>query len=192
MITRPLALLVNALGLYAIAGVLLVAFAAQFILNELPCPLCNLQRLAFALLAVGPILNLRYGPRPSHYALSLIAAALGATFSMRQILLHIVPGDPGFGSEILGYHYYTWAFLGFAAAIVLIGLVMLVDGQFKPLEGVRQPTLFERVAIWLVIAVVAANVVNVLVECGFQACADDPVRYELLQRSTGIVLPLRG
>ena len=93
-------------------------FAAQLALGELPCPLCLLQRIQFAMLAIGPILNLRFGPRPSHYALSLLAAVAGAAFAARQVLLHILPGDPGYGSALLGYHYYTWAFIGFAAAIV--------------------------------------------------------------------------
>ena len=76
--TMPrLALVLNALGLYAIAGILLAAFVMQIVLQELPCPLCLLQRVAFVALAVGPILNLRFGPRPSHYALSLIAAVMG-------------------------------------------------------------------------------------------------------------------
>jgi disulfide bond formation protein DsbB len=104
---RSLAVALNALALYAVALVLVIAFAAQLVLHELPCPLCLLQRIQFALLAVGPILNIRFGPRPSHYALSLLVAALGAAVAMRQILLHIVPGDPGYGSALLGYHYYT-------------------------------------------------------------------------------------
>src|SRR5919197_2046589 len=118
----------NVLGLYAIALVLIVAFAAQLLLHELPCPLCLLQRIQFALLAVGPMLNVRFGPRPSHYALSLLTAAAGAAFAMRQVLLHIMPGDPGYGSALLGYHYYTWAFIGFAVAIILIAAVLLFDG----------------------------------------------------------------
>ena len=104
---------------------------AQLWLGELPCPLCLLQRIQFAMLAIGPILNIRFGPRPSHYAVSLLTAAAGAGFAMRQILLHIMPGDPGYGSALLGYHYYTWAFIGFAAAIVLIGAMLLFDRQFK-------------------------------------------------------------
>src|SRR5882757_10306724 len=108
--TQTRAVTLNAVSLYAVALVLGAAFAAQFILHELPCPLCLLQRILFALLAVGPILNVRFGPRPSHYAMSLLVAAAGAAFAMRQILLHIMPGDPGYGSALLGYHYYTWAF----------------------------------------------------------------------------------
>jgi disulfide bond formation protein DsbB len=128
--TAALALTLNAFGLYAIALVLTVAFAAQLILHELPCPLCLLQRVQFALLAVGPLLNVRFGPRPSHYALSLFVATAGAAFAMRQVLLHIMPGDPGYGSALLGYHYYTWAFIGFAVAIVALAAMLSFDGQF--------------------------------------------------------------
>jgi len=63
--TRGLAITLNALSLYALAGVLAAAFAAQLWLHELPGPLCLLQRVQFAMLAIGPILNIRFGPRPA-------------------------------------------------------------------------------------------------------------------------------
>jgi disulfide bond formation protein DsbB len=182
--TRSLAVTFNALGLYGVALVLAAAFAAQLWLNELPCPLCLLQRVAFALLAIGPIMNVRFGPRPSHYALSLLAAAIGATVAMRQVLLHVMPGDPGFGSALLGYHYYTWAFIGFAAAIVLIAAMLLFDGQFADAETTPMPAgAFAHIAVWLVIALTALNVVATLLECGFGACPDNPLEYELLKRA---------
>src|SRR5262245_36032437 len=182
--SRSLAITVNALGLYGIALVLAAAFAAQLLLKELPCPLCLLQRIQFALLAIGPILNIRHGPRPSHYALSLLTAAAGAAFAMRQVLLHIMPGDPGYGSALFGYHYYTWAFIGFAAAIILIAAMLLFDAQFKEDAGATPLPLgaFARVAVWLVIALTALNVLSTLLECGFAACPDNPVEYELLKR----------
>jgi disulfide bond formation protein DsbB len=182
--TRSLAVALNALGLYAIALVLAAAFAAQLLLDELPCPLCLLQRIQFALLAVGPILNVRFGPRPSHYAASLLVAAAGAAVAMRQILLHIMPGDPGYGSALLGYHYYTWAFIGFAAAIILIAAMLLFDRQFTDEETKPMPVgAFAQVAVWLVIGLTALNVVSTLLECGFGACPDNPVEYELLKRT---------
>jgi disulfide bond formation protein DsbB len=182
--TKSLAVTFNALGLYGVALVLAAAFAAQLWLGELPCPLCLLQRVAFALLAIGPIMNVRFGPRPSHYALSLLAAAIGATVAMRQVLLHVMPGDPGFGSALLGYHYYTWAFIGFAAAIVLIAAMLLFDGQFADAETKPMPAgAFAHIAVWLVIALTALNVVATLLECGFGACPDNPLEYELLKRA---------
>ena len=179
--TPALAITANALGLYAIAFVLAAAFAAQLMLGELPCPLCLLQRIEFALLAIGPMLNIRYGPRPSHYGLSLLAAAVGAVVAGRQILLHIMPGDPGFGSALLGVHYYTWAFVAFGAAIALIGVVLLFDRQFSP-DATTPPTnAFAKTAVWLVIPLTALNIASTVLECGFAACPDSPVSYELLK-----------
>lgn len=175
------AVTVNMLALYAIAGVLIAAFAMQFLYRELPCPLCLLQRAFFCALAVGPVLNLRFGPRPSHYALSIVAAMIGAAVSVRQILLHILPGDPGYGSAVLGYHYYTWAFLIFVAAIGLAALMLLFDRQFEG-EGRAPRSMAGEIAVWLVIGLTFANVLSTLLICGFTACPDNPVRYELLRR----------
>ncbi len=52
----------NALGLLGCCAILLVAFGYQFALGELPCPLCLLQRAAFAASGVGFALNVRFGP----------------------------------------------------------------------------------------------------------------------------------
>jgi disulfide bond formation protein DsbB len=182
--TRAFAITLNALSLYAVALVLAVAFAAQLVLQELPCPLCLLQRIQFTVLAIGPILNVRFGPRPSHYALSLLAAVAGAAFSTRQVLLHILPGDAGYGTALFGYHYYTWALIGFAAAIVLLAVILLFDRQFEQDTATEPPPpgAFAASAVWLVIGLTALNVISTLLECGFGACADNPVVYELLKR----------
>jgi disulfide bond formation protein DsbB len=179
---RSTGVTLNALGLYGIALVLIAAFAAQILLNELPCPLCLLQRVLFSMLAIGPILNIRFGPRPRHYALSLLAAVAGAVVSARQILLHIMPRDPGYGSALLGYHYYTWAFVGFAAAIVLIAIVLLFDDRSGDVAAARPSGPFAHGAVWLVMGLTAINVISTLLECGYGACADNPTFYELLGR----------
>ena len=180
--TRSMGVTLNALGLYGIALVLAAAFAVQILLAELPCPLCLLQRVLFSMLAVGPILNIRFGPRPGHYALSLLAAVAGATVSARQILLHIMPRDPGYGSVLLGYHYYTWAFIGFAAAIILITIVLLFDDGSRDDPAARSVGLTAGFAVWLVIGLTAINAISTLLECGYGACADNPTFYELLRR----------
>ena len=50
--------LLNLLGLLGVSLVLLVAFYYQLFLNELPCPLCLLQRGCFVALGIGFALNL--------------------------------------------------------------------------------------------------------------------------------------
>jgi disulfide bond formation protein DsbB len=180
--TRTHAITLNAISLYAVALVLAAAFAAQLVLHELPCPLCLLQRILFATLAVGPILNIRFGPRPSHYALSLLTAVTGAVVSTRQVLLHIMPGDAGYGSALLGYHYYTWALIGFIAAIILLAAVLLFDRQFENFDARSVAgDAFAQTGVWLVIILTMLNVVSTLLECGLKACADNPVVYELLR-----------
>ncbi|MEE8099581.1 MAG: disulfide bond formation protein B, partial [Hyphomicrobium sp.] len=132
--------------------------------------------------AVGPILTLRYGPKPSHYGLTIIAALAGAGIAVRQVLLHIQPGDPGFGSSILGYHFYTWAFIFFIGAIAACAAVLLFNKQFAGRDQPPSLGLFERVAVWLVIGITFLNAAGALVECGFGFCPANPVVYELLHR----------
>jgi phosphoglycerol transferase MdoB-like AlkP superfamily enzyme len=115
--------------------------------------------------------------------MSLLSAVAGAVASTRQVLLHILPGDAGYGSALLGYHYYSWALIGFVAAIVLLAATLLFDRQFAD-DGATLPAdggAFAQIAVWLVIALTAANVATTLLECGFGACADNPVVYELLK-----------
>ena len=52
-----------------------------------------------------------------------------------------MPGDPGYGTALFGYHYYTWALVGFAAAIVLLSAMLLFDRQFEP-DDVRRVRRF--------------------------------------------------
>jgi uncharacterized membrane protein len=89
----------------------------------------------------------------------------------------------GYGTALLGYHYYTWAFIGFSAAIVLIAILLLFDGQFIGDDSDKPAAIgwFGRCAVWLVIALVALNVISTLLECGLGACPDNPTTYHLLK-----------
>jgi disulfide bond formation protein DsbB len=178
-ISARLAVTLNALALYAISAVLAVAFYWQFAYGELPCPLCMLQRVSFSALAIGPILAIRHGPKPRHYGLTILAALMGAAISARQILLHITPGDPGFGSPLLGLHFYTWAFLAFVVAILAAAAMLNFSGQFAATERPPRPGALEKGAVWLVMALTVMNAASALAECGFGECPSNPVRYEL-------------
>jgi hypothetical protein len=96
-------------------------------------------------------------------SMAIIAAVLGAVAAGRQILLHILPGDPGFGSPVFGLHLYTWCFITFsgqilASAVLLITTNWLEDGK------VRGPmTMVTATAFALV---VAANLISVVAEAG--------------------------
>ena len=106
--------LINIAALLGLIGVLAGSLHLQFGAGEQPCPLCIVQRSGMVGLAVGPIMNLLWGIKARHYALSILAAVVGAAGSTRQILLHIAdPADPGYGPEVFGWHLYTWALVTF-------------------------------------------------------------------------------
>jgi len=53
--------------------------------------------------------------------LVIIAALVGSSFSIRQVLLHICPvaGETtGYGDPVLGMHLYTWGVVIFALSII--------------------------------------------------------------------------
>ncbi len=105
---------------------LLVAFYYQFALGELPCPLCALQRVGFIVAGVALMLNLRNGYAPAHYGLVLLTSVAAASASLRQIALHVVPGSGSYGSALFGWHFYTWAFVGYGALVVYVGAMLLL------------------------------------------------------------------
>lgn len=171
----------NAVGVAGIAIVLLVAFGLQVGLKELPCPLCNLQRVAFALCGFGFLLNLRFGVQPLHYGLSLLAALFGAAVAGRQVLLHIVPGSGAYGSAAFGLHLYTWSVVAFVAVIAGIAVLMIVGGRPDHDRSDHQAALrfrgVYRFAAYLLIAVTLANAINSFVLCGPLECPDSPTDY---------------
>ncbi len=172
----------NALGLLAVSLVLIAAFLDQFLLGELPCPLCLLQRVGFMGAALGLALNVRFGPRPSHYAVTMLAACFGGMVSIRQILGHIVPGTGTYGSAILGLHYYTWALIVFGAIVLGCTVLLFFERQFAAPDAAHSRVTTLGFAIVALAAVLAlANGVSTVLECGAGLCPDNPVVYELLQ-----------
>ncbi|MEJ0019107.1 MAG: disulfide bond formation protein B [Acetobacteraceae bacterium] len=165
----------NLLGLLGLTAVQVAGFAFQFGLGELPCPLCLLQRVAFAMVAFGFLLNVRYGAQAMHYGIILLGALFGMSVAGRQVLLHIVPGSGAYGSAVLGMHFYTWAFLLFGATILATAVLLLLPGEAPVRRG-----RWAAVAVYVAIAVTAANAATTFAECGPIECPDDPVGYWLL------------
>lgn len=174
----------NALGLLAIAAVLLFAFADQFLKHELPCPLCLLQRIGFVAVSSGLLLNIIFGARPAHYGFAIVSAVAGATVALRQVSLHVIPGTPGYGEPFMGMHFYTWAFVLFAAIILGLAIISSFAQQYAHGQGYlpwRSQSVLCKVAISAFLIVVAANVIAAFAECGPGVCADNPEAYWLLR-----------
>jgi disulfide bond formation protein DsbB len=168
----------------AIAATLLGSLGYQFIMGELPCPLCVLQRIAFLLACVGP-LGILLAPEGEKrrltlfargFGLCILASLVGASVAIRQILLHIVPPDPGYGPPVLGLHLYTWALIVFACLIAssACGLLALPDFP-RPIPQWASKTLAGFIATIAAIIALATFAM-----AGFALLLpDDPQHYEI-------------
>jgi hypothetical protein len=69
--------------------------------------------------------------------MTILASLVGSAASIRQILLHIVPPDPGYGLPVLGLHLYSWALVVYACLMAssAIGLVG-IQSQSAPLSKI--------------------------------------------------------
>jgi disulfide bond formation protein DsbB len=179
-VPSDLSRLLNALGLIAVDTVLALAFIDQLWFRDLPCPLCNLQRAAFIAAGFGLALNLIFGPRPSHYGVTILGAATGAAIAMRQTLLHIVPGTGAYGNAIFGLHLYTWAFIAFALMVIGCAVLLLDDRQFARPEPWSSRMNVLPLTAFVVFAVLAVgNVISTLLICGMGFCPGNPTQYLL-------------
>ncbi len=176
--------LLNAIGLLGIGTVLALAFIDQIWFRDLPCPLCILQRVGFLAAGFGIALNIIFGPKPSHYGVAIIGAVAGAAISMRQILIHIVPGTGSYGNPVFGLHLYTWAFIAFVVIVVGCSIMLLDDRQFsraEPMSVRLKPLPLSALLLFLVLAV--ANIFSTIALCGAGFCPDEPKDYILFESS---------
>jgi disulfide bond formation protein DsbB len=190
--TRPLspdgARILNFIGMTAMIAVLVGGYVYQFAYRELPCTLCQLQRLAMLAIAFGAAMNVMLGPDPRHYGVCLVSALFGGAVSLRQMFLHINPffdtktarptldamANPSFGQPVMGLHLYVWGIIVFAAVILAVGIVQLFRGQFVVREGDRGTLRrFAYLAVGLLFAVAAVETVTTFLECGIGDCPND-------------------
>ena len=178
----------SAANAWVLIGLLVGAFADQLLTGEPPCPLCVMQRIGMMLAAIGPchvLIAARRGPLEARdiaigAGILVLGSMVGASVAIRQILLHILPGDPGFSTPILGLHLYTWAFIAFASNIVAAGLQLSALAWYRADLQPWSPLASITTAVLAV--VVVANILSVIAEAGFAwGLPSDPVGYLLLQ-----------
>jgi disulfide bond formation protein DsbB len=163
----------NQLTLIAVIGVLSYAFVDQLYFGEIPCPLCLMQRIGFVIIGFAIVFNIRCGAHPAHYGWGIIGGLIGMMVSLRQILLHILPGDKGYGATFLELHFYTWAFIGFIGLLLSQAILLVL-----PNRDVRSHSLFANSLIIIFTLLVLANLISTLLECGIGSCPSDPTQYE--------------
>jgi disulfide bond formation protein DsbB len=186
-VPSDLSRLLNALGLIAVDTVLVLAFIDQLWFRDLPCPLCILQRAGFTAAGFGLALNLLFGPRPSHYGVTILGAVLGAAMSMRQVLIHIVPGTGSYGNAIFGLHLYTWAFIAFALMIVGCAILLFDSRQFsRPEPWSQRLSVLPLTAFVTFFVLAVGNVFSTLLICGAGFCPDNPTEYLIFHDQFGL------
>lgn len=176
--------------------VMLSAFFIQFVKGEFPCPLCMLQRYGMILATLAALFVIMQARRgtltTARYAqglgMGLLSVLAGASVSVRQIELHILPGDPGYGEPFLRLHLYTWAFITFAIVMIYVGVMLALMPRGIPQAPTVGSTQWKisTVVIWLFIGVVAANVIAIIFLEGFAfVLPDDPSSYTLIDQLRG-------
>ncbi|MGX9374186.1 disulfide bond formation protein B [Pantoea ananatis] len=175
-----LAIRSNIIGMFGISAALLVAFYYQLVLFELPCPLCLLQRVGLILIGLGFLCNIRFGIKSVHYSLALIGCVATGLIAARQMFLHILPGDNGYGSTLMGLHFYTWALIASLVAVVAIAVMMMLSVDFPGTEKNFLVSLCGKISIMVFTLMIVANLISTVLECGSGQCADNPTYYQLL------------
>ncbi|WP_175920639.1 disulfide bond formation protein B [Burkholderia latens] len=169
------------LALVGISAALLIAFYYQLAFDELPCPLCLLQRVGLILAGIGFAMNVRYGVRGAHYCCVLVSAVATGVIAGRQVLLHITPDSGAYGSALWGLHFYTWCFIASVLIILYVSLLLAVRRTSNTVQPASMSTS-GRIVMAVFGLTIVANLVSTLLECGGGQCASDPVVYELLER----------
>lgn len=170
----------NSVELLAIVFIIFMASFLQFTLYELPCPLCLLQRIGFLMMALGFLMNSRFGFRSSHYAMVILSGLFTSFVALRQISLHVIPGTGAYGSAIFGLHLYTWSYLASMAIIILTVLLSAFDRQYlgEPGRQRKHPKGLTNLLFAFVALLIIINFVSVSFECGLiHECPDNPVAY---------------
>lgn len=162
---------------FVLAAILTAAMILQYAFNELPCPLCLLQRLAMLGACFGIIMQFRYGISFRNAGITLLFTVFLLIVSVRQTLLDIYvrPGHEYIGSAVLGLHMPVWSILIALALILATSLQMLLWGSTHNRSNAKIkafPLLrFVATVLSLYIVVIAAvNTASVLVQCGTGQC----------------------
>ncbi len=117
----------------------------------------------------------------------ILGAVAGVVVSVRQILLHIVPGSGSYGNAILDLHLYSWALIAFLLIIIGSAIMLLFDRQFATTERDRLKVLPVS-AVVLFVSLVVANVVSTLAICGVGLCPETPGGYLIFNDNLSLTL----
>ncbi len=168
------------LGICILANFTALTF--QLLYHELPCPLCLLQRFGFLSIALGALLSVTHGNSWRYKLIIVISSLFTFAVGFRQVLIHIEPNDPGYGSPFLGLHFYTWSAITSFGLITLMSLSSLVNFVLTKIFSLTNnnrnyyKTLVGSCRI-ILLGLAMLNTIFVLFECGYGLCPPNPNTY---------------
>ena len=181
MILRYFPYWLNALEIMGVIGILLTATFFQLFAQEIPCPLCLLQRIGFFGIALGILMNFKFGIHAGHYAICILSAIFTSIVALRQTLLHIIPGTGTYGGTFLGYHFYT---LSFAISIIYIVVfaISIMIGLGRRLTPYHKRPRWQKLMIntffIILFGLIVLHIYTTFLECGLGICPENPTGYK--------------
>ena len=180
MLPNKIANYLDMLAVWTLGVIITASIVLQLSWHELPCPLCLWQRFGLLLVALSLALNLQFGRSMRHYGFAIIAALATAIFSIRQVLLHILPGDHGYGSPFWGLSLYSWLTIITSVMIAYSAIMLIITRSTATLKPSTMPKALSCITIAIIFILTLANAVSTFLECGLHNCPPNPVSYLLL------------
>lgn len=170
----------DVLAIWVLGAIVATSMGLQFILHELPCPLCLLQRAGLIAIALTLTFNLKFGRQTRHYGFAIIATLLTGAIAARQVLLHIMPDTGSYGFPVFGLSLYVWMIIITVCVLIYSALILIINGFTADVTSI--PRFISNFTLAIVLVLAVFNTALVLLECGWQDCPDNPTVYRLLEK----------
>ena len=157
---------INALMLFLVCVGLVFSLAWQGMAAGYVCPLCTLQRMALVMAGVGLLLNVRLGPSPLHYAMTITAALAGIAISCWLALL---PAE-AHTELLMGLRLHSWAFVIFGVLAAFALLMQTLDRRWGDNAIKRTTSLLGTAVMALFLVAALASAAGTVMDCGVSTC----------------------
>lgn len=182
--------IVNALVLSVLTLILYAALGWQFYTAQAPCTPCFLQRLALVMAGAGLWLNVRLGPSPLHYTMTMLAAMAGLVVSFWQIVGVSLTGQSDYGVALWGWHVDTWAVMVFGGLLMFSAFMLAWDRKWGDNNLKRPLPTWGIVIATLFLVAILSHAVSIVAACGLGVCPVPDKR--LAPFSANLVMPPPG
>lgn len=95
----------------------------------------------------------------------IIGSILTGVMASRQICLHIMPGDTGYGSAFLDYTFMR-TLITSILIIIAVAVILAISSMNVAFRSLNiNPDLFSIVG-WVFLLLITANLISTVLECG--------------------------